>query len=116
MSSTKRESAELAALLLRKAKEDAAALRELAPNSEIADSIVGFHAQQAVEKWLKAVVASRGKTFEHTHDLRHLIATKRASRAPARRRDKSAERSLYPRTKPPGAIPITLHSSPRGGR
>lgn len=57
MSSRRREPAELAALLARKASDDATAMRELAGNSEISDEIVGFHAQQAVEKWLKAVMA-----------------------------------------------------------
>lgn len=65
---------ELAALLARKATEDAVALRELAPNTEIADSILGFHAQQAIEKWLKAILAHHEVDFEYTHDLRHLIA------------------------------------------
>jgi HEPN domain-containing protein len=45
----------------------------LASNPEISDEIVGFHAQQAVEKWLKAVLGSRGIDFEYTHDLRRLI-------------------------------------------
>ena len=48
-------------------------MREFAGSAEITDEIVGFHAQQAIEKWLKAVVASRGEEFEYTHDLRHLI-------------------------------------------
>lgn len=65
---------ELAALLARKATEDAVALREFAANTEIADSVLGFHAQQAIEKWLKAVLARHGVHFEYTHDLRHLIA------------------------------------------
>ena len=43
-------------------------------NAKISDEIVGFHAQQAVEKWLKAVLGSRGIEFEYTHDLRRLIA------------------------------------------
>jgi len=54
VSSRQREPAELAALLARKASADATAMRELADNSDISDEIVGFHAQQAVEKWLKA--------------------------------------------------------------
>ena len=33
------------------------------------DAIVGFHAQQAVEKSLKAVLASSGIEFPYTHDL-----------------------------------------------
>lgn len=63
-----------AAVLARKAEDDARAVRLLAPNPEISDEIVGFHAQQAVEKWLKAVLGSRGIAFEYTHDLRRLIA------------------------------------------
>lgn len=49
-------------------------MRLLAADAEISDEIVGFHAQQAVEKWLKAVLGSRGIEFEYTHDLRRLIA------------------------------------------
>ncbi|MHB1469618.1 MAG: HEPN domain-containing protein [Solirubrobacteraceae bacterium] len=33
------------------------------------DAIVGFHAQQAVEKSMKAVLASGGIEFPYTHDL-----------------------------------------------
>jgi HEPN domain-containing protein len=65
---------ELAALLARKATEDAIALREFAANTEIADTVLGFHAQQAIEKWLKAVLARNAVDFEYTHDLRHLVA------------------------------------------
>jgi hypothetical protein len=38
-------------------QEDATAVREFAENLDISDSIIGFHAQQAVEKWLKALTA-----------------------------------------------------------
>jgi HEPN domain-containing protein len=38
------------------------------------DEIIGFHAQQAVEKWFKALIADRGQRFEHTHDLRRLVS------------------------------------------
>jgi HEPN domain-containing protein len=73
VSSPELEPDQLAAILARKAAEDAVALRELEGNPEIADSILGFHAQQAIEKWLKAVLADKGVEFEYTHDLRHLI-------------------------------------------
>lgn len=73
MSSPELEPDQLAAILARKATEDAIALREFEGNPEIADSILGFHAQQAIEKWLKAVLASSGVDFEYTHDLRRLI-------------------------------------------
>jgi HEPN domain-containing protein len=73
-SSQELEPDELAALLARKATEDAVALREFAANTQIADTVLGFHAQQAIEKWLKAVLARYAVAFEYTHDLRHLIA------------------------------------------
>jgi HEPN domain-containing protein len=63
-----------AAILARKAADDARAMQLLAPNQEVSDEIIGFHAQQAVEKWLKAVLGFRGVEFEYTHDLHRLIA------------------------------------------
>jgi HEPN domain-containing protein len=73
VSSRRREPAELAALLARKASDDATAVREFADNSEISDEIVGFHAQQAVEKWLKAVMAIRELPQSRTHDIDRLV-------------------------------------------
>jgi HEPN domain-containing protein len=73
VSSPDLEPSQLAAILARKATEDAVALSEFEANSNIADSILGFHAQQAIEKWLKAVLADKGIDFEYTHDLRRLI-------------------------------------------
>jgi len=73
VSSPELEPGQLAAILARKATEDAVALREFEGNPEIADSILGFHAQQAIEKWLKAVLAGNGVDYEYTHDLRRLI-------------------------------------------
>jgi HEPN domain-containing protein len=62
-----------AAVLARKAEDDTKAMQWLASKSEISDEIIGFHAQQAVEKWLKAVLGSREIAFEYTHDLHRLI-------------------------------------------
>lgn len=64
---------EQADLLLRKANEDADVLGALAGNLDIADAVLGFHAQQAVEKALKAVLAARSDEFPWTHDLQLLI-------------------------------------------
>jgi HEPN domain-containing protein len=64
---------EEAMLLLRKAREDADAVEKLASDQAIADSVVGFHAQQAAEKAMKAVLASCADEFPWTHDLRHLM-------------------------------------------
>lgn len=72
MSSSRREPSDLAALYSRKAKNDATAAREFAGNAEISDEIIGFHAQQAVEKWLKAVMADLGLPQQRTHDIDQL--------------------------------------------
>lgn len=77
MSSPELEPAEVAAILARKARDDATVVRKLSADSEVDDESVGFHAQQAIEKWLKAVLASRGVDFEYTHDLRRLVALAR---------------------------------------
>jgi HEPN domain-containing protein len=73
---------EEALLLLRKAQEDADAVRKLVPDTDIADSVVGFHAQQAAEKALKAVLAASGDDFPWTHDLRHLMDRLQAAGMP----------------------------------
>jgi HEPN domain-containing protein len=65
-------SGDLARLLLGRAAEDETAARELLPIDRVTDAIVAFHAQQAVEKVLKAVLASRDIDFPLTHDLRAL--------------------------------------------
>lgn len=75
MSSPQDDLSEASRVLAHKATEDATAVREFAANSEIADSIVGFHAQQAIEKWLKAAMASRGIRYTRTHDIDRLAET-----------------------------------------
>jgi hypothetical protein len=65
MSTTKPTQAQI---LLVKAAEDERALG--APN--LSDSILGFHAQQAVEKLIKALLAHLNVDFEKTHDLERL--------------------------------------------
>jgi HEPN domain-containing protein len=65
--------AETSRILLKKAEEDATAVRQFAGNPEIADSIIGFHAQQAVEKWLKAVTAAGGVRHSAIHDIDRLF-------------------------------------------
>jgi HEPN domain-containing protein len=50
------EQVEYAELLLRRAKDDLQACRVLADDTDIDDNIVGFHAQQAVEKALKVAL------------------------------------------------------------
>lgn len=55
--------------LLALAREDLASAEALDSAERVSDSPVGFHAQQAVEKALKAAIASRDLEFPFTHDL-----------------------------------------------
>lgn len=64
---------DLAEELLARAADDEAALRALLNVQSVTDAIVGFHAQQAVEKALKSVLASRGVDFPFIHDLAALM-------------------------------------------
>ena len=48
---------ELASLLVRKAEGDEAILDRLLDDPDVPDDVLGFHAQQAIEKRLKAVLA-----------------------------------------------------------
>jgi HEPN domain-containing protein len=59
--------ADLPRLLLGLARDDEFAARSLLPVEGVADSILGFHAQQAVEKSLKAALAYRGVEFPYAH-------------------------------------------------
>lgn len=63
----------LSAILLRKAEGDEAAVDRLAPDAGILDEIVGFHAQQAVEKRVKAVLVARGIDYAYSHNLSYLL-------------------------------------------
>lgn len=64
---------DLARVLLARAIDDETLVRKVSPDTDIADAIVGFHAQQAVEKLIKAVLAARGVTFIKSHALSYLI-------------------------------------------
>lgn len=63
----------VARLLLEAARRDAHAVGVLAGMPDIHDAIVGFHAQQAVEKALKAVLSTNGIVFRRTHDIAELL-------------------------------------------
>ncbi len=59
-------------VLLERAREDEHAARSMLGLRDIADSIIGFHCQQAVEKSLKAVLLAREIKAPRTHDLEGL--------------------------------------------
>lgn len=62
-----------ARVFLRSATEDFEALEVLHERGGIADAVIGFHAQQAVEKALKAVLIAHGWPGRRTHDLKFLL-------------------------------------------
>jgi HEPN domain-containing protein len=64
---------EVAKILLQAAEQDLAACEALAQAPGIGDAIVRFHAQQATEKALKAVLSRHGVEFRRTHDLALLL-------------------------------------------
>lgn len=64
---------EQALLLLKKATEDASLLAEVFSSEKISNEIFGFHAQQAAEKLLKALLSEYEVNFPRTHNLRLLM-------------------------------------------
>jgi HEPN domain-containing protein len=78
-----RSGADLARLLMRKAAGDAAALARLAEDDDIPDDVLGFHAQQAVEKLIKAVLAKHGVSYERTHNLTYLVTLLESAKIPS---------------------------------
>lgn len=60
--------------LLRKSQEDLQAAKKLAEPPSSSIWVIGFHAQQAVEKAAKAVLIYHGVHYPFTHDIASLIA------------------------------------------
>lgn len=60
---------------LRLARRDEAAFRALLNSATVDFAVACFHAQQAVEKALKAVMFLHGLEFRRTHDLEELSGT-----------------------------------------
>jgi HEPN domain-containing protein len=63
------EESEEAQRLLTSARSDLRATNLLASVAEQGDDVVGFHAQQAVEKAIKAALVASGEEIPYTHDL-----------------------------------------------
>ncbi|MEW6039631.1 MAG: HEPN domain-containing protein [Pseudomonadota bacterium] len=73
--------------LLAAGERDRTAFRILNRDSEAPNEIVLFHAQQAVEKFIKAALVTQGIVFRRTHDLLELwdVASKNGLAIPADR-------------------------------
>jgi len=59
--------------LLKKAAQDEFVIDKLIDDPTAPDEVLGFHAQQAAEKILKAVLANAGIAYPITHRLAELI-------------------------------------------
>jgi HEPN domain-containing protein len=55
--------------LLARARDDLYVVRRLRTDPAAPGWVMGFHAQQAVEKALKAVLSSAGQAYPRTHNL-----------------------------------------------
>jgi HEPN domain-containing protein len=62
-----------AQLLLRKAAQDLAVLDKLIDDPSIDDETLGFHAQQAAEKAIKALLALAGCDYPRSHNIGLLL-------------------------------------------
>ena len=60
--------------LLAKGRKDLRALENMMDVEAFSDEIFGFHAQQSVEKALKAWISSIGIKYPKVHDLEELLA------------------------------------------
>jgi HEPN domain-containing protein len=58
---------------LRHARSDLAVARAVETNPEVLPNQTAFHAQQAAEKAIKAVMIHEGIAFPLTHDLKDLV-------------------------------------------
>jgi HEPN domain-containing protein len=59
--------------MLEMAKKDHQALTHMLDAGSFSEEIFGFHAQQTIEKALKALIASRGLEYPKSHDLSALL-------------------------------------------
>ena len=60
---------DLALELMHRAEEDLSTVQAMLGVAPIADAVVGLHAQQAVERALKAVLAAGQLEYPFTHDI-----------------------------------------------
>lgn len=60
-------------VLLHKARQDELVVERLLSHRDVDDDTLGFHAQRAAEKLLKAALAVRGLDYPRTHNLGALV-------------------------------------------
>ena len=73
MTDTEQSDFRQAQAFIRVAQRDMTALAGMRDKVVFADEIFGFHAQQVIEKSLKAWLCTLGQTYPYTHDLNRLL-------------------------------------------
>ena len=68
-----RNAIDVARVLLKKAGQDEALIRKIGSDTDVVDELVGFHAQQAVEKQIKAVLTAYEIPYKKSHELSYLV-------------------------------------------
>lgn len=71
-----------AQLLLRKVRSHRIVLDHVGLDPSVADTIFGFHTQQAIEKLIKAVLSDRQIAYPRVNDLDRLVALLEAEQIP----------------------------------
>jgi HEPN domain-containing protein len=79
----KRDTRDRARVIAANAERDAVAVERMAPDAALADAVVGLHAQQAAEKYIKAVLAHRGVTYRRVHSITYLLGVAEDNDVPA---------------------------------
>jgi HEPN domain-containing protein len=79
----KRDTRDRARVIATNAERDAVAVERMAPDEGLADEVVGLHAQQAAEKYIKAVLAYRGVTYRRVHSITYLLGVLEDNGVPA---------------------------------
>lgn len=89
------------------ADQDLAVARLVFGQRSVPDPAYGFHLQQAIEKSLRAVIATRGKLAPATHDLVWLVES--SGQDHTFNLDELDELSPYAAALQPGSPPPTRH-------
>src|SRR2546426_735618 len=58
---------------MRKAAQDEFTVEKLIPDPASPDEVIGFHAQQSVEKMLKPILTLAAARYQRTHNLGKLL-------------------------------------------
>jgi HEPN domain-containing protein len=105
-------------LLLHKATQDLAVVNKLIDDPAIDDETLGYHAQQAAEKLIKALLAHGGHDYPRSHNIGLLLdlLESHGTRLPERFEDVQAQRRSAPCTATTTCLWMTRRIATAGRR